>query len=223
MSNHHFPSSHLCKIIVYSSSPNSFKTKPPPNFLNKNLIKIRNMLCTLPSLSITISPLPSTPNSSLVHCLELADRALSTHIITYSYTYYDTKHIEHLNNQYINDNIKHEHTRTNNTFKKFFPTHNIPNFITNNFYTTSILSGHGPFGAFLSKIGKVSNGSCPCDNNTLQTIEHLLIQCPQYKITILNTYNKQHNSLHSLINTKNNYTHFKHISKLIYNTLQQRL
>jgi ribonuclease HI len=48
------------------------------------------------------------------------------------------------------------------------------------FEMTQILTNHGYHKSYLERFKIVNNTHCPCDNNTPQTIEHLLKYCPKY-------------------------------------------
>src|SRR5690625_7373537 len=92
-----------------------------------------------------------------------AQRALTAHIITPSYKYYDTSHIDALNKEYLNDNLKQKHSRTNKTFREFFPGYRLYTHIKHDFYTNQLFTGHGAIGTYLKLIGEsaeIGRASC---------------------------------------------------------------
>ena len=48
---------------------------------------------------------------------------------------------------------------------------------------TQVLTGHGYFGEYYAKMNIDKPTSCPCDNSTFQTRDHLLRECPTYENT----------------------------------------
>lgn len=61
----------------------------------------------------------------------------------------------------------------------------IKNFLNNkqfkiSFQITQLLTGHSNINSYLHRFGFKQTNNCPCDQDTLQTIEHLLFFCPFY-------------------------------------------
>ena len=48
---------------------------------------------------------------------------------------------------------------------------------------TQVLTGHGYFGEYYAKMNIDKLTSCPCDNSTFQTQDHLIRECPTYENT----------------------------------------
>ena len=46
---------------------------------------------------------------------------------------------------------------------------------------TQVLTGHGYFGEYYAKMNIDKPTSCPCDNSTFQTQDHLIRECPTYE------------------------------------------
>lgn len=85
-----------------------------------------------------------------------------------------TKEITNLYNEV--DNCKYT--------KQIFPDYtSLKKFIDKvppNFAVTQFLSGHGYHKAYLHRFRITQDPFCPCDSNTIQTMEHLLYHCPKY-------------------------------------------
>ncbi|XP_045488939.1 uncharacterized protein LOC123690117 [Pieris rapae] len=47
---------------------------------------------------------------------------------------------------------------------------------------TQILTGHGAFAEYLHRFKIKTSPACECDENTIQTVEHLLVECPIFAI-----------------------------------------
>jgi hypothetical protein len=47
--------------------------------------------------------------------------------------------------------------------------------------TTQILSGHGNFRSYLQRIGRLESGKCICESDELDTIQHRIFDCENYR------------------------------------------
>lgn len=98
---------------------------------------------------------------------------------------------------YIKNNIKHTNQILSNDIysngtqgehtRKLCPNlqsiHDLFTVVPPSFELTQILTGHGFHLTYLNRFKIKSTDKCPCDDNTPQTIKHLLEDCPNYEAT----------------------------------------
>ncbi|CAK1594233.1 unnamed protein product [Parnassius mnemosyne] len=78
---------------------------------------------------------------------------------------------------------------------------------------SQILTGHGGFKAYLFRFKLAESPYCSCDNQTSQTIEHILIDCPKFQLARLECelrmgFVLQEETLNRAINNNDSRTHF---------------
>lgn len=89
--------------------------------------------------------------------------------------------------------------------KLFFPTSPVPKHISPDFFTTQIFTGHGCFRSYLHRMHIVDSATCPCDNQSTQTVHHVMFTCRK----VGGTFGPPPLHLNQLINSPSRYSAFK--------------
>ena len=58
----------------------------------------------------------------------------------------------------------------------------IPKFLSTNFIETQFISRHGASGYYLHWMERINSPLCPCDNSTVQTIQHIMLSCSRFDL-----------------------------------------
>ena len=84
--------------------------------------------------------------------------------------------------------IRLETESDNDILKEFAPEwKSIPKHLTSNYFVTQVISRHGAFGYYLDRFdvkdehGNFFSPMCWCDGSTVQTVRHVLLDCPLFE------------------------------------------
>ena len=207
----------ILKEMILSKVPFCLKPKNIPFFVNKNTRKIIHILREFPLIKLIVTPpLLNNPYQSQ------ADRNLpKASYKKYSYTLFDLAHVDSLKTDYLTQQRKIQHTRTSSTFQEFFPSPQLPAYITHDFISNQFITGDGAFGSYLAPKNLAPTDACICDYNTTQTPKHVLLYCPLFAPLRQQIFpHQQINSLHDFTKTKKHFLKFIEFCTLIHPTLQ---
>ncbi|CAK1589895.1 unnamed protein product [Parnassius mnemosyne] len=102
------------------------------------------------------------------------------------YDLFPLSYAKHLtrNNTLLKWQHKYEEAATSETTKTFFPNIRVAYKILKNIKITNIITqlftGHGGNKAYLFRFKLSSSPYCTCDDNSPQTVEHIIIDCPRF-------------------------------------------
>ena len=106
----------------------------------------------------------------------------------------------------------------NTTLREFFP-NQVPSWFETDYYTTTFLTGHGPFNEYLHRFKKLNTDLCPCRMQASQTVKHILTECPLYESQVVNCYEQKSQTLSEFVKDAPSLSMFRTLTKNLYSTL----
>jgi hypothetical protein len=99
---------------------------------------------------------------------------------TVTFLVYNKKYIKRIAHSWSQKQFRAIYRQSANlTMRQFFPTPDIPDFVTIDFVLSQFFTGHGRFRDYLVRFGALIDGGCThCDGVVEQTARHTLLDCP---------------------------------------------
>ena len=109
-------------------------------------------------------------------------------------------------------------TSKNLTLQEFFPG-KVPDWFYTDYYTTTFLTGHGPFNEYLKRFNLTESDLCPCNMQASQTVKHILTECATFDELIGQFFYPKPQTLSEFVRDPKSLDKFRSVTKGIYNTL----
>lgn len=118
---------------------------------------------------------------------EMADAAAKSAAFSHKSPEYNSvpiSHIKQINKEKLNQDSIDLYNKTSAHIKTLFPTYNnLCDYLKSVrpvFEITQLLTNHGYHKEYLHRFKITENENCPCDNNTTQSLKHLIEECPRF-------------------------------------------
>ena len=213
------------RITVFTRQPSIMKNLVTIGLLNQNEHQIASIL---KQLNRPIHIKSTLLMKEHLKPVTLAAQQAKDGTLPFSYCFYNKSSARNAVDRYIRTHIDARYANSgDSTLKKFFPIfHSVPHYITPDKHQTQVFTGHGDFAYRLWRKKKLPSPNCNCSPNTIQTAQHLLIECPDTEALRSNLVDSRGETysvtdIPDFIRPQSRYTNFKKATEKITEIIQK--